>query len=183
MKRILVPAIVAAAAWVCGAKVQERHGPPLPKPGPQHEHLKKYEGAWDVTIKMEKGPFVSESKGVERCAIACGGLWLVAESEGDMGGGVQYQGRGLYGYDPLKKKHVGVWVDNMTPGLTLLEGDLESGGKKRTMIAKGADPTTGQVGSYSEVTEWQDDDTRVLRMSAPGTAGQPFMTLTYRRRK
>ena len=74
MRGVLISVVLAAAAWVCGAKVQEGHGPPMPKPGPQHEHLKKYEGTWDVTIKSRMGPQASESKGVERCVEPAYGI-------------------------------------------------------------------------------------------------------------
>ena len=51
-----------------------------------------------------------------------GGLWVLSKFEGDFGG-MKFEGRGQFGYDPIKKKYVGTWIDSMSPTLSVLEGN------------------------------------------------------------
>ena len=43
-----------------------------------------------------------------------GGLWVASTFQGDFGG-MTFEGRGQFGYDPAKKKYVGTWIDSMSP--------------------------------------------------------------------
>src|SRR5215510_4460053 len=54
----------------------------FPKPGPEHELLKKWVGTWDTTMKMQG----AESKGVATYKMELGGLWLASTYEGEFGG-------------------------------------------------------------------------------------------------
>ena len=77
-----------------------------PKPTAEHEILAADEGTWDATITSFLGGPDGEptvSKGTEVNTLLAGGLWLVSEFEGDIGG-VKFVGRGHFGYDPLRKK-------------------------------------------------------------------------------
>jgi len=86
----------ALAIWLApSTRAQE-----LPKPGPEHEHLKQFEGKWDATVKA--GPM--ESKGTMTYKMGLGGLWLFSHFEGDFGG-TKFEGRGMDTYDPIKKIH------------------------------------------------------------------------------
>src|SRR5439155_18730659 len=91
--------------------------PPSPKPGPEHEHLKKMEGTWDAVIRAGEG----ESKGTMVYKMELGGFWLVSDFKAEFGG-QPFRGRGVDGYDPVKKKYVSSWVDSMSPMLLVFEG-------------------------------------------------------------
>src|SRR5262249_52422264 len=110
---------VAVTLFVWGtastARAQEGGGPPLPKPTAEHKVLAQEAGAWDGTIKMfMAGPDAppSVSKGVETNTLGLGGFWMLSEFKGEFGG-MPFEGRGTFGYDPVKKKYVGTWIDSM----------------------------------------------------------------------
>lgn len=96
-------------------------GQEMPAPGPEHAELKKMEGKWDAKVKSGAG----DSTGAVNYHMACGGMWLVSEFEGDFGG-MKFQGHGMDGYDPAKKKYVSVWVDSMSFRPTLFEGEMDA---------------------------------------------------------
>jgi hypothetical protein len=153
------------------AKAQEP-----PKPGPEHEVLKKYEGTWDTTLKM----MGMESKGKSTYKMELGGLWLVTTYEGDLGG-MKFQGRGLDSYDPVKKKYVSVWVDNMSTIPLLMEGTYDKAKKTLTMMGEGPG-MDGKPTKYKAVSEWKDDNTVLFSMYGGG-AKEPEFTILYKRRK
>jgi hypothetical protein len=74
----------------------------MPKPGPEHEVLKKLEGTWEATMKAEG----MESKGTMVYKMEMGGLWLTSAFDGNFAG-MKFSGRGLDTYDSTKKKYVG----------------------------------------------------------------------------
>jgi len=89
--------------------------PSTAKPGPEHEMLKeKFEGDWDAS--MDFGG--NKSKGTARYKMGIGGFWLLMDFTGDFAG-AKFEGKGATGYDPVKKKYVGTWIDTMTPHLML----------------------------------------------------------------
>ena len=59
--------------------------------------------------------------------------------------GRPYEGHGLLGYDPKKKKYVGVWAGSAAPGLSAVEGDADPSGRTLTMWIDIPHPRTGQV--------------------------------------
>src|SRR5687768_17037249 len=78
-----------------------------PKPTAEHEILASEEGTWDATITSFLGGPDGEpvvSKGTEINTVLTGGLWLVSKFEADLGG-MKFEGRGHFGYDPLRKKY------------------------------------------------------------------------------
>ena len=67
-------------------------------PGPEHAVLKRMEGTWTARVKM--GDQVSDATASYK--MECGGLWLISDFQGQMGG-EKFQGRGMDGYDPGKQ--------------------------------------------------------------------------------
>lgn len=105
MKRVVCAfAVLLASAVVATAQ---------DKPGPEHALLKQMEGTWDGTVKllMEPGKPPAESKGVFTAKMDLGGFFLVTEFKGEMMG-QNFTGKGMSGYDPMKKKYVGTWADS-----------------------------------------------------------------------
>ena len=88
----------------------------MPTPGPEHEMLKKDVGTWDATVEMFMAPGAppAVSKGTETVTML-GGFWQVGEFKSEMIG-QPFEGQGITGYDPAKKKFVGTWVDTMSTG-------------------------------------------------------------------
>jgi hypothetical protein len=174
----LVLAVVLSAA---GARAQE--GMPMPKPGPEHEVLKKDVGTWDATVEMLMPPGAPPSTGTEVTTLGPGGLWVITDFQSQMMG-APFQGHGVGGWDPAKKKYVGAWVDSMSTAVFVTESTYDAASRSMTGTLEGPGPD-GQPMKMKAVTQYKDDDTRVFTMYMPGPDGKeaPSMRITYKRRK
>jgi hypothetical protein len=165
-------------AVVLGASPAGAQEPP--KPGPEHELLKKWVGTWDTTMKMPGD--VAEVKGVATYKMELGGLWLASSHEGEFGG-MKFQGRGLDSYDAAKKKYVSVFVDNMSTSPLVMEGTYDKAKKILTMEGEGPG-MDGKPTKYKTLAEWKDDNTVVFTMYMGGAKEkESAFTITYKRRK
>ena len=163
---VALAVVATPAAWAQEA----------PKPGPEHEFLKKHVGTWDLTMKVGG----MESKAVVTQKMDLGGLWLVSTLESEFGG-VKIQGRGMDTYDPARKKFVGVFIDSMSTSPLVTEGTLDKEKKTLTMVGDGPG-MDGKPTKYKIVTEWKDDDTVHVSMFMGGGSDQAC-TGVYKRRK
>jgi hypothetical protein len=156
-----------------------------PKPTPHHTALKAAEGTWDAVVKMHLGPGKppAESKGVEVNTVGLGGFWLVSEFKGEMMG-APFEGRGLFGYDPAKRKHVGTWVDSMSTWQAVTTGACKDGCREVTSTFQGPG-MDGKPTTYREVSRQVDADHRTMAMQLKGPDGTwvPMMEIAYTRRK
>jgi hypothetical protein len=184
MKRLRTVCVVTAVSVFATLGVALAQGPPpTPKPGPEHEHLKKDVGKWDAVVEMfeEPGKPAQTSKGVETSTLMAGGLWLVTEFKGEVAG-APFEGHGITGYDANKKKYVGTWADSMSTGLSTIESTYDSGSKTLTGWIEGPD-ASGKMMKMKTVTEWKDDNTRVVSFHMQGPDGKEMlgMRITYKR--
>lgn len=149
-------------------------------PGPEQKVLAEIAGTWDCTIKMEGMP---ESKGTSVSKMDVGGMWLVTDFSGEMAG-AKYFGKGLDGYDTLKKKYVGVWADSMGGPPMVMYGDYDKEKKTLTMTGEGPDMTGGMT-TFKGVTTHPDKDHQTFTMSTVDKDGKetPMMTIEYVRKK
>ncbi len=150
---------------------------PLPQPGPEHKYFEQYLGTWDATVDSQG----EESKGVAVFSMLEGGLWMATKYDGSFAG-TKFEGRGFDGYDPAKKKYVGVWIDSMTPTAMNVEGTVKD--NVLTSVGEGPGPD-GQMVKMTMVTKHVDKDTMLFTMYVPGENGanQKLMSITYKRRK
>jgi hypothetical protein len=164
-------ALAVGLPWVAAQEGQ-------PKPGPEHEMLKKFEGNWDVTVSFAGG----ESKGTASYKIGLGGFWLQHHFKGAFGD-MPFEGRGVTGYDPQKKKYVSTWVDSMVPTLHLFEGSFNKEGTTYTENGevRGMD---GQMHKTKSVHQFKDKDTIVFTMyQIDEGKDEQMMQLTYKRKQ
>ncbi|MEX2271855.1 MAG: DUF1579 domain-containing protein [Vicinamibacterales bacterium] len=177
-------AIVVALGAAATVHAAGQQMPPTPKPGPEHEILKADAGTWDAVIELVPAPGVPPMtfKGVEVNTLGCGGLCLVSEFKGDLMG-QPFEGRGLFVWDPAKKRYVGSWTDSMSLGLATMEGTWDPAAKTLTGWMEGPDPS-GQRVKQKTVTESRGN-TRVMKAFATGPDGKEMqtMSITYTRRK
>ena len=167
------------------AKADTKEAPagamPVVKPGPEHQVLKDLVGTWDATVEMASpGAPPSTSKGIETVKAIGNGLWVVTDFKSEMMG-QPFEGHGVSGYDGVKKKYVGTWVDSMTTSLIVSEGTFDADKKTATDVLQGTG-MDGKPARWKAVTAWKDADSRVFRMYDEGK-DQPSMTITYTRRK
>jgi hypothetical protein len=171
---------VLAAEW---SPAQE-----FPKPGAEHEQLKRLAGEWDALVKCQMpasdgSSSTQESKGQYTAKLDVGGYFLVTEFKCQLGGQA-FQGRGLNGYDPFKKKYVGVWVDSMGPSIYPVEGAFDESGKVYTETMTGPNPQ-GKPMKMRMTTEIKDNDHLRFKMFVTGEDGKetPMMEIAYTRKK
>lgn len=161
----------------------------MKKAEPQEEHkwLHKLVGEWDMEAEsaMAPGEPPMKTTGTESVR-SLGGLWILAEGEGEMPGGGTGSSLMTLGYDPQKNRYVGTWVGSMMANLWLYEGSLDDGKKVLTLNSEGPSMEgEGKMAKYQDVIEFKSDDHRVLTSHVQGEDGswQGFMTAHYRRKK
>jgi hypothetical protein len=167
--RIWCVAAVAAVILAPSARAQE-----FPKPGPEHEVLKKLEGTWEATMKV----MGMESKGTMVWKMDLGGLWLTSNFEGDFGG-MKFQGKGFDSYDANKKKYVSVWLDSMSTAPMTLEGTYDKETKTLTMAGEGPG-LDGKPTKYKMTSMLKDDDNVVAKMTMGDAEA---FEIVYKRKK
>ncbi|WP_182868593.1 DUF1579 family protein [Rhodopirellula sp. JC639] len=111
-------------------------------PSKEHAYLAKTVGTRTGTMKVwPQGPDgdAMEFPFSETNTAILGGNWV--ESAFEAG---PYKGRGMSGYDPIKKKYIGTWANNMTPYLAVMEGTYDEAKHELTMIFDDIDPATNK---------------------------------------
>ena len=135
-----------------------------PQPTAEHEILAQDKGTWTAKVKMwaegpEGEPLVSEAKEEN---VMLGGFWLISTFEGELAG-MPFTGKGMFGYDPEKKKYVGTWIDSMTPTSMSMVGTYDASTRTFTYMTSGSD---GEGNDYKGkiVTKMKDDDHKTMAM-------------------
>ena len=157
------------------------------EPQKEHQWLHKLLGEWtsEAEATMEPGKPPEKCRGTESVR-SLGGLWILAEGEGEMPGGGQATMLMTLGYDTQKQRYVGTWVGSMMNNLWVYDGRLDAAEKVLTLEAEGPDMAgQGKMVKYRDVIELKTDDHRVLTSHMLGDDGawHQFMTAHYRRKK
>jgi hypothetical protein len=120
----------------------------LAKLNENHKLLSSLDGNWNYTIKFWMNPDPNakpeESKGTAVRKSIMDGRYSVMDVTGkmEMPGPdgkkkeVTFKGHGIEGYDNVKKKFVGSWVDNMGTGIMFSEGDYDPATKTFTYTSE-----------------------------------------------
>jgi hypothetical protein len=83
------------------------------------------------------------NKGSAKVGWILGGRFVQEDFSGEFVG-KPFHGIGTTGFDNVKKKYVGSWVDDMGTGMFISEGTADEQGKLFTFHGKMDDPMTGQ---------------------------------------
>jgi len=176
---------VTAAPAESGANQEPAAAPESPKPTSEHAALARSEGTWDASVETSMGPPGTppqKSKGVETNRICCGGLWMITDYKSNPGS-APFEGHGMTGYEPAKKKYVSTWVDSDLTTPMTSEGTYDAA--TRTLTMRGSMNSRGKTLQWRNVEVWKDDDTRQFTqyMRGPGGKETPGVSITYTRRK
>jgi len=146
-----------------------------PKPGKEHDQLKRLAGTWDAESEFGKGAMTYK--------MDLGGLWLTGEFEGEFGG-TKFQGKSLETYDPATKKCRSVWVDSFSTTPRIMEGNWDKDNKVMTLTGEGPGQE-GKATKYKSVTEIKDTDTVTFSLLMVEKDGkeQSLVKITYKRKK
>jgi len=120
----------------------------LSKLNENHKILGELAGTWNYTVKMWMNPDPNakpqESKGIAIRKSMMDGRFYILDVTGkmEMPGPdgkkkeTTFKGMGLEGYDNVKKKFIGTWVDNMGTGIMMSEGDYDPATKTMTYTSE-----------------------------------------------
>lgn len=173
-------AIIVGSVWsVCQVVLLPNAVLAQASPGPEHRILKEMEGNWDAVVRFGS----SESKASAVYKMDCGGMWLINDFSGDMGG-TPFRGHGIDGYDQVSGKFVSVWVDSMSSSIIHFEGSYDEKTKTLTLIGQGKGPD-GQTAKFKSTTQIKDRDHLAFTMFTVGADDQAtlMMTIDYLRKK
>ncbi len=160
---------VALLILLASARAQEP-----PKPGKEHDHLKRLVGTWNAETESGKGTMTYK--------MGLGGLWLIGDFEGEFGG-MKFQGKFLDTYDPATKKYRSISVDSFSTAPRIMEGNLDKDKKVMTMTGEGPGQE-GKTAKFKSITEIKDADTVNFSLFMVDEDGkeQPTVRITYKRK-
>ncbi len=152
---------------------------------PQHGWLTRLLGRWDCEgeASMEPGQPPLKTGGTEQVRLL-GGLWAVAERQGQCPGGTPAATLFTLGYDPQRDSFQASWVLSMMPHLWLYQGRLDAAAQVLTLEAEGPDFSRGgRLARFRETIAFTDDDHRVVTTTAEDEEGAwtPMLTMRCRR--
>ena len=143
-----------------------------PKPGKEHDHLKRLVGTWEAESEFGKGTMTYK--------MGLDGMWLVGDFDGEFGG-MKFKGKSLDTYDSATKKYRSVWVDSLSAMPRVMEGSLDKNNKVMTMTGEGP-VQEGKTGKFRSITEIKDANTLEYALFMAGSE-QPIVKITYKRKK
>jgi hypothetical protein len=128
-------------------------------PGDAHKKLDSTVGSWDIVVKMWMDPSkpAEETKATAERKWILGGRYVKEEVAGEFGG-MKFEGAGVTGYDNLKKKYTGAWIDNMSTGLIVSEGSYDAKKNTFTFTSELPDFLTGKTVKGKDVLTIVDKD-------------------------
>lgn len=177
MKRIIV---LAALGLGLGLTVQTSAQGPQ-QPVEEHKMLKAEVGTWKAEMKMwmpgTEEPLIAQGQEVNKMM---GDFWVMSDFSASIMG-QPFEGKATLGYDPVKKKYIGTWCDNMNAHMSFMEGTYDKATKTMTMMVTGTGPD-GKPSKGKNVIENKDDGSRVftMYMAAPGSDEmKKGMEITY----
>lgn len=136
-------------------------------PGEPHKRLiSQFEGTWDTKMTAwmapSAPPMVEAGKSVHTPVF--GGRQLRMDYASAFMG-QPYDGVGYSGYDNVKGKYVSSWMDSLSTGLFVSEGDYDDASKTYTYRAQMADPMKpGTQVATRTVLRMVDQDHAVFEM-------------------
>jgi len=109
--------------------------------GEHHEHMARSVGKWKTVAKMWQMPGAppTESEGTSEVVAVMDGRYFKTTYDGTFMG-QPFNGMGIDGYDNIRKKHVGSWIDTMGTGIMNYEGTCSDDHKVLTIDATARPP-------------------------------------------
>lgn len=156
----------------------------LHTPGPAHKVLQPFVGTWQAKVKMYSEPGKpSESEGTMTRKWILDGRFLEEKFEGNFGG-MEFKGIGLTGYDNVKKKYTGLWIDSMSTSMMTSEGNYNEDTKTFSYAGEYYCVKCKANVKSRDVVRIVDDNTIEQKMyrTEPGSKETISMEITYTRK-
>jgi Protein of unknown function (DUF1579) len=167
----------------------------LSKLNENHKLLADLDGNWTYTIKFWMNPDPNappqQSKGTAVRKSIMDGRYCVMDVTGkmEMPGPdgkkkeMTFKGHAIEGYDNIKKKFVGSWIDNMGTGIQFSEGTYDPATKTFTYTSE-MEPVPGMKSQVREVLKVADNNHMTLEWyENQGGQEKKTMEINYTRKK
>jgi hypothetical protein len=119
------------------------------RPGPEHEQLASYAGAWDIEVKLGGGPAALVYQGTADCRMIVGGRFLQIEYRGQGKAG-NTEGTFIVGFDSRHKRYAIVAIDNFGTYFVTSQGRRDESTRKIKMLGTDDDPMMKKMGFTKE---------------------------------
>jgi len=196
---ILALVVVGAAAFLSAGDEKKAAAPAMDEktkammaawekagtPGENHKKLEPFVGTFDTKVKswMAPGAPPEESVGVSESRWVLENRFVETRFEGSMMG-QPFTGLGYTGYDNIKKKYIGSWMDSMGTSMMTSLGDSDATGKVMNFSIAYDDAVTGKPMKMKEKVTIVDNDHYTMEMWGPAPDGKMFkmMEISYTRK-
>lgn len=133
--------------------------------GEMHNMLAKADGEWKEEIQFWQGPGSEPQKNSTSCTnkMILGGRYQESTHSGIVMG-MPFEGKGLVGYDNIKKVFMSTWADNMGTGIMYVEGPYNEKTQSIMMHGMMMDPISGKELKVRELFTFVNDSHQKLEM-------------------
>jgi len=134
-------------------------------PGDMHQMLAKANGTWNEELTMWESPDAPPQKMMASCEMKMimDGRYQEANHSGNFNN-MPFQGHSIIGYDNIKKVFQSMWIDNMSTGITYMEGTYDPATKMVTLTGKMMNPMIGAEEDVKQTWQFVDDNTQLVQM-------------------
>ena len=137
-------------------------------PGPEHDRLKPFVGAFKAEVKIWMGPGdPMVSTGTMTNSLDFGGTFVRHHYQGDPSPEPtpfpDFEGRGFWGFNKNTQQYEGVWIDNASTIMQIETGTVDDSGRVWTMTGQIVDPS-GAISTKKSITTLVDDDHHHMEM-------------------
>lgn len=153
-------------------------------PGPEHKVLDTKVGHWNLVVRMWQDPSAppTESTATSDIKWVMGGRYIQEECRGSFME-QPFEGMGFAGFDNMKQKYFGTWIDNMGTGFMMSEGTYDPARKAILYKGKGPDVMVGEYVPVRSVDTFVDANTMKAEMFSAWKDGKEYkmMEINYTR--
>lgn len=145
--------------------------------GEMHALLAASDGEWKEELLFWQAPGTEPQKNSATCVntMILGGRFQESNHKGTVMG-MPFEGKGLVGYDNIKKIFMSTWVDNMGTGIMYSEGPYDPKTQSITMKGKMMDPMAGKEQNVRQVFTFVNDKQQKFEMFVMQN-GKEFKTM------
>jgi len=155
-------------------------------PGENHKLLASMTGDWAFVNRMWMDPAgpPTESNGTASYMMLMDGRFLVGHYQGTMMG-MEFDGRGVTGYDNTTKQFQSVWLDNFGTMMMFMTGTYDPTAKAFTYLSEMADPVAPATRiKIREVIRLESPDRHTMEWyETRGGKETKTMEIVYTRKK
>jgi hypothetical protein len=154
------------------------------EPGPEHKEMLEMVGRWKAETKdyFDDPDKPTLSEGTATFKPILDGRFIQQDYQCKQDGKT-FRGLGVFGYDKAKKKWVSVWLDSMSTGFMVMEGEFDKATETLVETGEMASPI-GPMKMKNVIKELDDDRMQMtMYLLLPGDKEQKVMEILYTRQK